>query len=118
VRAKAYYNSVRGKAMDLLKGARRNNKANAGFELDLDFIIDKLTAGVCEATGIAFSYECSSEKYKTNKLAPSLDRVDNSKGYTKDNVRVVVWWYNLMKNDETDEALLEFCKAVVNRKSK
>ncbi len=38
--------------------------------------------------------------------APSLDRIDNSKGYSPDNVRVTSWIWNLMRGALTvDEAL-------------
>lgn len=116
-RSKSRYYSVSGKAVELFHSAKRKNKEGRDFDIDVEFLVEKLDKGVCEVTGIPFSYEMK-QVGSTNKFAPSVDRLNSSLGYTKDNVRVVVWWYNLMKNDETDEALLEFCKTVVNRKSK
>jgi len=98
--------------VELLQSAKRKNKQGRDFNIDLDFITERLKNGVCEVTGIPFSYE-RQKTGRTNKYVASLDRVDSNVGYTKDNVRVVVWWYNLMKNDETDEATLAFCQAVV-----
>lgn len=116
VKSKVYYelkySSTLAKAKDLLKNSKQKNKEGREFDIDLDFLVEKLDKGVCEVTGIAFSYE-RKRSGSTNKFAPSVDRLDSNLGYTKDNVRVVIWWYNLMKNDETDEATLAFCQAVV-----
>lgn len=42
--------------------------------------------------------------------SPTLDRIDNTKGYVPDNVRVISRLANLMKNKATVEQLLLFCK--------
>lgn len=36
---------------------------------------------------------------KINPYSPSLDRIDTSRGYTKDNVRLVVYAVNIMLMD-------------------
>lgn len=41
---------------------------------------------------------------------PSLDRLDNTKGYTPDNVWVISYKANRMKNSATLEELDIFCK--------
>jgi hypothetical protein len=44
---------------------------------------------------------------------PSLDRIDNTKGYHIDNVRLVWFAANAAKNVFTDEQLIQFCEYVV-----
>lgn len=47
------------------------------------------------------------------QLAASLDRIDSSKGYTKDNIRVISFRANRMKNNATEQELISFAKGVL-----
>lgn len=38
---------------------------------------------------------------------PTIDKIDPNKGYTKDNCRIVIWWYNLSKSIWNDELVIE-----------
>lgn len=42
----------------------------------------------------------------------SLDRIDNSKGYLKGNVRFVSMMANLARSTFSDNELIRFCKSV------
>lgn len=46
---------------------------------------------------------------------PSLDRIDSSKGYTIDNIRVVAWIVNHCRGNLNDELFLDMCRKVSNR---
>ena len=50
--------------------------------------------------------------------SPSLDRVDNSRGYTKDNVRVISQRANQMKGDASEEELVVFAKYILETYNK
>lgn len=49
---------------------------------------------------------------KHTRYAPSIDRLDSTKGYTKDNVWIISRRANLMKNDATIEDLKRFAEWV------
>lgn len=67
--------------------------------------------GCCEVTGLPF--RPPSEQYSRNPYGPSLDRIDSSKGYTPDNVRIVCVAANLAMNEWGEEVLSRIAKAYV-----
>ena len=46
--------------------------------------------------------------------SPQLDRIDNDKGYTPDNIQILSKRANVMKSDASEEELLTFAKYVTN----
>lgn len=43
---------------------------------------------------------------------PSIDKTDSSKPYLKDNVKIVVFMYNVCKSEFNHEDVITFCKAL------
>lgn len=91
---------------------RRCDRLGYEFDLDRDWVFDKLFEGVCEATGIPFHVEALGKDTR-NRFAPSIDRVDSTKGYTKDNCRMVIYQYNACKGPWKDSDVIEFAKRVL-----
>jgi len=69
----------------------------------------------CAITGIPFQNTLNLDHGIYNGLKASPDRIDNSKGYTKDNVQWVVAIYNMMKGNFPEEHLEIFIKALVKK---
>lgn len=53
---------------------------------------------------------------KRNKYNLSIDRIDSSKGYTKDNIQLVCSAANMMKGYMEYSELIQFCKAIIKNK--
>lgn len=67
--------------------------------------------GVCALSGQDMTHTRGDGTVHTNA---SIDRIDNNKGYTKDNIQLVCQITNLMKNSLTEESLIEWCQAIIN----
>ena len=72
-----------------------------GLPFNLD-IADLTVPATCPVLGIPIVSD-PSPKYRNNW--PSVDRLDNSKGYTKENVRVISRRANSLKSDATIEEM-------------
>lgn len=88
----------------MLKGARERAEIK-GLQFDLvisDFTIPEF----CPILNIPLDS-------RDRNHAPSLDRIDNKKGYIKGNVRVISNKANTMKKDSTIFTLLLFIKYII-----
>ena len=88
------------------------------FDLTLEWLKEKYNKRICEATGIPFSLEKienpnDSEALIKRPFAPSIDRIDSTKGYTQSNCQLVTWQYNQMKYLWSHKELIKFCRAVL-----
>lgn len=89
---------------DLLRDAKkRSKKKNLEFSITIDDII---ITKVCPILGIMM--EVNDGKFSDN--SPTLDRVDNSKGYLPNNIMVISYLANKMKNSASKEQLIKFSR--------
>lgn len=90
----------------------RTKKLGLEFDIDKEFIEGLLIKqnNRCAYSGIEFS--------KTDGFTQmSIDRINSKKGYTKDNVQLVILAINYMKQDYPEDVFIELCKKVAeNRK--
>lgn len=107
-----YYRSKKQKSHPLyyawLAAKRRAKKTGLVFVLPLDSLVLPET---CPVLGI----ELQSNEGSPRSNSYSMDRLDNTKGYTLDNVRVISHRANTMKSNmsiEQVEKLLEYMKGL------
>ena len=87
----------------MLRSAKNRAKK---FDLVFDLVEGDLTLPeFCPILGIKL--EVSTDG-RGNPQAASLDRIDNKKGYTKDNVQIISLLANQMKSTATKEELIKF----------
>ena len=89
-------------------------KKGIEYSLTLERVSVAITLGKCEKSGIPFDMVPNGNG--TNKaFAPSIDRIDSSKGYTDLNVQVVCRMYNLGKCEAEEIDFIILCLAVAER---
>jgi hypothetical protein len=92
------------KRFRLLRAARARAKK---FNLDIDLDVDDIVIpNICPILGIPLVINNTVQRDNS----PSLDRLDNSRGYVKGNVWVVSQLGNQMKSSANEEQLIEFGK--------
>lgn len=105
---KKYYKSERGIKQKLLERAKSRAKGK-GLECSIT-IDDIILPKVCPILEIPLKPGDSYDYMNSY----SLDRIDNEKGYTKDNIRVISTLANMMKNCATKDQLKTFVKNIYN----
>ena len=77
----------------------KKRATDKGLEFDLE-LSDIVIPATCPVLGIKLE-----RLDKRHAGSPSLDRIDNTKGYVKGNVRVISWRANAIKKDATVEEI-------------
>ena len=91
----------------LLKRAKDSSKQRG---LECSITIEDITIPeVCPYLGIKLTTISNGGRQDTNA---SLDRIDNTKGYTKENIQVISAKANFMKRNATIEELLNFAVGI------
>lgn len=81
----------------LLAGAKNRSKSKGhSFDLDLNYLkgLWDGSSGCCVLTGRKFHLGIP-DPYQVHPDAPSIDRIEPSKGYTKGNVRFITYQTNV-----------------------
>ena len=88
-------------------------------DFDCLWIYEKIKNGYCEVTGIKFDLETqfNFSAHAKNPYVPSLDRIDSSKPYSKDNVKLVVYMHNMCKSEFSHDNVVKFCKFLINNEN-
>lgn len=92
----------------LFRAKQRAKQKDFEFNLEAVDIVIPLRCPILDI-------EIIRNKNTSTKLnSPSLDRIDNTKGYIKGNIMVISNKANTMKNNATPEELIKFAKWILN----
>ena len=114
-----FLRTVRGRMSSLHSSAvLRSKRKKLLYELSLNWLCElyEKQNGKCALTGIDFILERNPEGQRgALPYSPSLDRINASLGYTKDNVRLVCAVVNLALNKFGDQVFDKICRAYVTK---
>ena len=106
-----YRETIKGRSVSLYKSAKARAKINnLDFILSTDFIEILLYPQVCAKSGIRFVL--TQNNNKRHPFAPSLDRKQNDRGYTPENMQIVCNMYNSGKAEADEVDFIAMCMAV------
>lgn len=101
---------IAGYVLNSMKDRTKKKGFIEDVEWTVEEVAEELQKGVCSATGFPYRMGTSGDCSKKNPFQPSPDRIDNSKGYSKENTRFVVYIFNAMRSNFDDEDLSDFIK--------
>jgi hypothetical protein len=93
----------------VLHNLAKNRSKRVGLEFDLE-ISDIVIPETCKYLGIPLTKGWGKGILLTNA---SIDRIDSTRGYTKDNIQIISRQANEMKRQASIEQLITFAKGVL-----
>lgn len=114
VRSRAWRtaNPERARFLSAVKSAKSRHQV---VTIDVDYLLGMLDAqqGRCALSGIKMTFGNTTDRGGALPRSCSLDRIDQSKGYERGNVRLVCFAMNAFRGSMSDEEMLEMAKATV-----
>lgn len=97
----------------LVYNLRKRDPTSTLVKEDLERLYQEQN-GLCALTGFKLQYVRHQGKgcNQANLFNTSVDRIDQTKGYTLDNIRLVCFHANMIRGSLSDEQLLEWCYAI------
>lgn len=99
-------NTVRGWAYTSLKHMKERIEYDCSLTIDDIEKLYHFQNGKCALTGVEFVFGDVSDH------RPSVDRIDPTRGYHIDNVRITTWRVNRTKSNLNDTEYIDMCRAV------
>lgn len=94
-----------------MKLTKAKSRKDRSFEVavGIDYLMElwRLQRGMCALSGLPMAFDSN-----FTDRSVSIDRIDCSKGYIVDNIRLVCTATNIMRKDMLDSEFYWWCKAV------
>lgn len=97
---------------------KRSQDSGKEFDLTEEFLDELIAPMVCSATGLPLRHtgDCEIDAHgRMSPWAPSVDRIDSARGYTRDNVRLTCWAFNMAKGPWHESVFAAVAKAYVEK---
>ena len=95
----------------------RGNPTRAALDPDVtvEFLLGLLAAqhGKCAITGRTLTFKKLQKQYTQTDTNASIDRIDSSGHYSRNNIRLVTTRANIMKNSLSDQEFYDLCRDIV-----
>lgn len=114
--ADRYRSCISGHLRRITNNARfRAKRDNLVFNIDYHFLLNlwHKQQGKCALSNDPMVVKIGSGSGKAT-LSPSIDRIDPSEGYTRDNVQLLSVESNRHKSDKTNKEILEWSQKVID----
>lgn len=112
------YHTTYAYVVSRLITATRTRARNKGWEFDLApaWIDAQLALNdyCCSMTGILLRVD---PQRPSDPFQLSIDRIDNDRGYTRDNCRLTCLMYNLARNQASDEEIVDFARNLLAKQT-
>jgi len=95
------------------KARVRAKRLGLNFDLPIEWVHNQLKRGTCAVTGISFDLATGLGSRFHHKYAPTIDRIDPSQGYTRENCQVVVCQYNAAKGAWAHEDVMVLARTLI-----
>ena len=108
--------SVHGYLVQTINTLRQRSKAlGIGFDLDLPFLIElwESQGGMCALSKLPMEHRATKHERGAGPYSASVDRINPRLGYTKGNVRFLLFAVNTALNEWGDDIVIPIMKAVV-----
>lgn len=108
----AYWDSLEGCLRERIvrsRGRAKHSKKQYPFDLTYEDLLEQYN----RQKGLCYYTDKPMTLIPNHPDVISVDRVDSSKGYTKDNVVLCCWFINYMKQDLSVAELEDWCTRVV-----
>jgi len=101
----------------LTDSRKRADQMGFGFNITLSHLVELWIQqqGRCTVTGVVLSFETGSLQHK-NPRAVSCDRIVNSRGYVRGNVRLLTHWANNAKSTWAETVFETMIEEIANTK--
>ena len=114
-----YRSTLKSKVHLLFRNCKKRAKKHQwDFDLTKEWIKEKIDNGRCELSGEKFNCDVGIFNTHFNPFTPSVDRINSSKGYTKDNCRVVIAAVNMGIGEWGLDQYISIAKKVIAHQKK